>query len=186
MSDVVNSSTADLVRRGQMGDKSAFEQLVERFQEEAYGLAYYHLGHREDALDVAQQAFLAAYLNLDSLTDPARFGGWLARIVANECYALASPAASHTLSGCTPALGDLQDRPGDVPGAGSRAGQSTPGPQPRPDGLAAITTPCPHAVLRGRAALPQDRRGCGTTHHHGEGAYTGGTQAPAAHPRAYI
>ena len=42
------SSTADLVHRGQTGDKGAFGQLVERFQEEAYGLAYYHLGHREE------------------------------------------------------------------------------------------------------------------------------------------
>ena len=108
MSDVVTSSTADLVRRGQTGDKGAFGQLVERFQEEAYGLAYYHLGHREDALDVAQQAFLAAYLHLDSLTDPARFGGWLARIVANEClrwHRRRRPA----LSLDAPALGNLQD-----------------------------------------------------------------------------
>ena len=91
-----------------MGDKSAFGQLVERFQEEAYGLAYYHLGHREDALDVAQQAFLAAYLHLDSLTDPARFGGWLARIVANECLRW-HRRRRPTLSLDTPALGDLQD-----------------------------------------------------------------------------
>ena len=109
MTDVLNAPTADLVRRGQTGDKGAFGQLVERFQEEAYGLAYYHLGHREDALDVAQQAFLAAYLHLDSLADPARFGGWLARIVANECLRWRRrrrPALSLDAS----ALGDLQDR----------------------------------------------------------------------------
>ena len=109
MSDVVTSSTADLVRRGQTGDKGAFGQLVERFQEEAYGLAYYHLGHREDALDVAQQAFLAAYLHLDSLADPARFGGWLARIVANECLRWRRRRRP-ALSLDTTALGDLQDR----------------------------------------------------------------------------
>ena len=108
MSDVVTSSTADLVRRGQTGDKGAFGQLVERFQEEAYGLAYYHLGHREDALDVAQQAFLAAYLHLDSLTDPARFGGWLARIVANECLRWRHRRRP-ALSLDAPALGDLRD-----------------------------------------------------------------------------
>ena len=108
MSDGVTSSTADLARRGQTGDKGAFGQLVERFQAEAYGLAYYHLGHREDALDVAQQAFLAAYLHLDSLADPARFGGWLARIVANEClrwHRRRRPALSLDV----PALADLQD-----------------------------------------------------------------------------
>ena len=108
MSDKVTSSTADLVRRGQTGDKGAFGQLVERFQEEAYGLAYYHLGHREDALDVAQQAFLAAYLHLDSLADPARFGGWLARIVANECLRWRRQRRP-ALSLDTPALGNLQD-----------------------------------------------------------------------------
>ena len=108
MRDVVTASTADLVRRGQTGDQGAFGQLVERFQEEAYGLAYYHLGHREDALDAAQQAFLAAYLHLDSLTDPARFGGWLARIVANECLRW-HRRRRPTLSLDVPALADLQD-----------------------------------------------------------------------------
>ena len=110
MSDVVTSSTADLVRRGQTGDKGAFGQLVERFQAEAYGLAYYHLGHREDALDVAQQAFLAAYLHLDSLTDPARFGGWLARIVANECLRWRRRRRP-ALSLDTPALIEAQQLP---------------------------------------------------------------------------
>ena len=185
MSDAVTASTADLVRRGQMGDKGAFGQLVERFQAEAYGLAYYHLGHREDALDVAQQAFLAAYLHLDSLADPARFGGWLARIVANEClrwHRRRRPA----LSLDAPALGDLPDGRAVSPERAAEHGELHRDLNRALHGPAATTAPCPHALLRGRAALPQDRRGCGTTHHHGEGAYTGRTQASAAHPRAYV
>ena len=98
MSDVVTSPTADLVRRGQMGDKGAFGQLVERFQEEAYGLAYYHLGHREDALDVAQQAFLTAYLHLDSLTvRPASAAGSPALWPTSACVGAAG-SARHCLS----------------------------------------------------------------------------------------
>ena len=184
MRDVVTASTADLVRRGQTGDKGAFGQLVERFQEEAYGLAYYHLGHREDALDVAQQAFLAAYLHLDSLTDPARFGGWLARIVANECCVGIAGGVRHSLS--MPRLWAIcrmgrRCPRSTLPSTASCTGTSTAPCWPCP-----TTAPGPHAVLRGRPALPPDCRDRGTTHHHGQGAHPGRTQASAAHPRAYV
>ncbi len=51
----------------------------------AFGFAYARVGDVHLAEDLAQQAFLAAWRSLPTLKEPARFGGWLRRIVQFEC-----------------------------------------------------------------------------------------------------
>ena len=70
-----------LVRAAQHGDKDAFGQIVMRFQDMAYASAYAMVGDLGLAQDVAQEAFLDAYLTLPKLRDPAAFPGWFRRIV---------------------------------------------------------------------------------------------------------
>ena len=74
-----------LVERAQDGDTVAFGRLVQDFQDFAAGTAYGWLGDAEATRDVAQEAFLDAYLHLDQLRDPASFPGWLRRIVIKHC-----------------------------------------------------------------------------------------------------
>ena len=47
-------SNSELVRKSQLGEKDAFEQLVIRHQELVFSLAYKLTGNREMANDVAQ------------------------------------------------------------------------------------------------------------------------------------
>src|SRR5215510_16398171 len=70
-----------LVRAAQDGDKEAFGQVVRRFQDMAYASAYATVGDAGLAQDIAQEAFLDAYLNLSKLHDPAAFPGWFRRII---------------------------------------------------------------------------------------------------------
>lgn len=42
-------------------------------------------GNRPDAEDILQEAFILAFKNLRQLKDVHSFGGWLKRIVINEC-----------------------------------------------------------------------------------------------------
>jgi RNA polymerase sigma-70 factor (ECF subfamily) len=72
-----------LVRRAQQGEREAFATLVRRHQDRAFNLAYQMVRHREDALDVAQEAFARAYTSLPSFKGDATFGTWLHRIVVN-------------------------------------------------------------------------------------------------------
>jgi RNA polymerase sigma factor (sigma-70 family) len=76
---------ADLVCRARQGDPEAFTELVERYRDAIYGLAFHYLHDFEDARDVAQEVFLQAYLHLDQLRDPARFGPWLRQVTVNQC-----------------------------------------------------------------------------------------------------
>lgn len=42
-------------------------------------------GNQSDAEDLLQEAFMIAFRNLKQLKEPNQFGGWLKRIVVNEC-----------------------------------------------------------------------------------------------------
>src|SRR6476646_2032188 len=76
----MDSLTA-LVIAAQAGDLDAFGQVVERFQRMAYAIAYTMLGDAHLAEDVAQEAFIEAYICLPKLREPAAFPGWFRRIV---------------------------------------------------------------------------------------------------------
>ena len=56
------------------GDKDAFGRLVEAYQRAAGSTSYRLLGNRDDASEIAQEAFLRAYRSLNKLKDPTRFG----------------------------------------------------------------------------------------------------------------
>jgi RNA polymerase sigma-70 factor (ECF subfamily) len=72
-----------LVERCQAGDLSAFEPLVEKYRQRVWRLAYNILRDREEAWDVAQDAFIRAYQALPSFRGQSAFYTWLFRIVMN-------------------------------------------------------------------------------------------------------
>jgi RNA polymerase sigma factor (sigma-70 family) len=76
----MDSLTA-LVAAAQAGDLDAFGQVVERFQRMAHAVAYSMLGDAHLAEDVAQEAFIEAFICLPKLCDPAAFPGWFRRII---------------------------------------------------------------------------------------------------------
>lgn len=75
---------AALVARARKGEAGAFELLVRRYLRAAYAVALAVVGRPADAEDVAQDAWLTAFERLESCREPARFGGWLLRIVRNH------------------------------------------------------------------------------------------------------
>src|SRR5215510_1711171 len=74
-----------LITRARNGDGDAFGSIVRRFQDMAVGYGYSHLKDFQSAEDAAQEAFLEAYLKLDTLREPAAFPGWFRRIVFKQC-----------------------------------------------------------------------------------------------------
>ena len=67
------------------GDAAAYAVLVGRYRVQFARYATRMLGNREDAEEALQDAFLRAYRSLAKCEDPARFGSWLFRILANRC-----------------------------------------------------------------------------------------------------
>lgn len=73
----------ELVRAAAEGDQDAFAQLVALHEKRVYALAVRMTGRQEDAADVAQEAFLAAWRGLPSFRGEAGFATWLYRLTAN-------------------------------------------------------------------------------------------------------
>ena len=73
----------ELVRAAAGGDESAFGELVRIYENKAYHLALRMVGNAEDAYDVAQDAFLAAWRGLPSFRGESGFSTWLYRLVSN-------------------------------------------------------------------------------------------------------
>ena len=80
MTESEHTSDAEQVARTLAGDHGAYKELVTRYQGHVYGLAYSLSDNWTDAQDIAQEAFIRAYTNLDQLRDPGRFAAWLRRV----------------------------------------------------------------------------------------------------------
>jgi RNA polymerase sigma factor (sigma-70 family) len=74
----------DLFARAQRGDKAAYEEIVQRYQQVAFRTAYVITRSAMDAEDAAQEGFVKAYRALATFRLGAEPRPWLLRIVANE------------------------------------------------------------------------------------------------------
>jgi RNA polymerase sigma-70 factor (ECF subfamily) len=73
-----------LVMAAQSGDRWAFAQLVDRFQDAIFRMVFYRIRSQMDAEDVTQDVFLNAYQHLSRLQDAQRFKSWLFSIAVNR------------------------------------------------------------------------------------------------------
>lgn len=67
----------------QKGNTDAFEVLVERHQRKMLNIAYRMMGNYDEACDITQEAFLAAYKSIKKFKAEAKFSTWLYRIIVN-------------------------------------------------------------------------------------------------------
>ena len=73
----------ELVKQCQAGDLSAFQALVSRYHQKVYLVSLGLLRNREDALEVAQEAFFRAYRKISSFQGGSSFYTWIYRIAVN-------------------------------------------------------------------------------------------------------
>jgi DNA-directed RNA polymerase specialized sigma24 family protein len=75
-----------LIERARRGDHAAYGALVERYKAAILKLAFRILRHPGDAEDAAQDAFVRAYVALDTYNPQYRFYTWIAAITQNVCF----------------------------------------------------------------------------------------------------
>ena len=73
----------ELIVASKAGDQDAFAQLVQRHQRRVFNLVFRMLQQYEEANEVTQETFLAAWQGLPSFRGDARFSTWLYRIAYN-------------------------------------------------------------------------------------------------------
>jgi len=80
------------------GNVNAFSCLVEVHKDKAFNLAFRICGNREEAEEVAQDAFLKAYRSLSDFRMQSSFATWLYRIVYNTAVSLVRTRKGKVLS----------------------------------------------------------------------------------------
>lgn len=73
-----------LISRALNGSERAWFKLVRRYESRVYNLAYRMTGNRQDAMDLMQEAFLAAFRNLPNYRHEGPFPAWLMRITSHR------------------------------------------------------------------------------------------------------
>src|SRR5438552_13442032 len=102
-----------IVERARAGDRSAYGELVERFQPTVYALALSRLRNPTEAQELVQEVFIHAMTKLGQLRDPHCFAGWLRQIT--ERMAINRLTRRGPLRGAEPALLDNLQAAGTRP-----------------------------------------------------------------------
>lgn len=71
------------IKRVLNGDRDAYAYLVDKYKAMVFSLALRITSNREEAEEIAQDAFVRAYQSLGSFRGKAKFSSWLYRIVYN-------------------------------------------------------------------------------------------------------
>jgi RNA polymerase sigma-70 factor (ECF subfamily) len=82
----VGSAAADevLIAATKLGDHPSFVELWTRHSNSAFRVAYRITGNRDDAEDAIQDAWMKAYMHLNTFDGRSKFSTWLTRIAINS------------------------------------------------------------------------------------------------------
>ena len=78
-------SDETLIKQVLKGKESAWITLVKRYEKPLYNYALRMVSHREDALDLMQDVFVAVFKNLATFRGDSPFKGWLFKIAHYRC-----------------------------------------------------------------------------------------------------
>ncbi|WP_315079872.1 sigma-70 family RNA polymerase sigma factor [uncultured Clostridium sp.] len=71
----------DTIRRCKLGDKAAFQELLQTVEKKALATAYFLSGKRGIAEDILQETYMKCFMEIDKLKDPEAFKVWFFRIL---------------------------------------------------------------------------------------------------------
>jgi RNA polymerase sigma factor CnrH len=83
-SDVL-ATDAELARTALAGDQSAYTALMRRHREAVFRLVRHQAGDESEAIDITQEAFIAAFASLHRFDGERSFRTWILRIALNKC-----------------------------------------------------------------------------------------------------
>ena len=77
---VATADERQVLRQAKAGDSAAFERIVRQYQSMVFSLACYFLRDPGRAEEIAQEAFLRLYQNLDRIESPEHLAQWLRKV----------------------------------------------------------------------------------------------------------
>ncbi len=77
-------ANAAFLRRLRKGDEAAYHELVDRFSQPLFRIAYSMVGNSADAEDVVQETFTAAFAGLERFRGESSLKTWLVQILVRQ------------------------------------------------------------------------------------------------------
>lgn len=75
----------ELIKKAKKGDKQAFEQIIDYYQNTLYKIARTRLNSIEDIEDAIQETIISAYKSIHKLYNISKIKSWLITILINQC-----------------------------------------------------------------------------------------------------
>jgi RNA polymerase sigma-70 factor (ECF subfamily) len=82
----VSEEDARILRGLRAGIDSAYEELIDKYEQPVYNIAYRLLGNQTDACDVAQEVFLKIFRGVGAFREQSSLRTWVYRIAVNEAH----------------------------------------------------------------------------------------------------
>ncbi len=108
----------ELVARARAKDFGAFEQLLDRYEDKIFRLAYRFVRNETEAKEILQDTFLSIWRKLDSFKGDAQFSTWLYRVAANAALMRLRAQKRHPEVSTEDLPIDFLDNYGHLPPAG--------------------------------------------------------------------
>ncbi len=103
------SGEAEAIARARAGDETGWDWLIGTWQGPLIGFLMRHTGNEDDALEVAQEAFIRAINNIQRFREGSRFSTWLFGIALNLVRDLKKSARSRLVES-QPEMDEILDR----------------------------------------------------------------------------
>jgi RNA polymerase sigma-70 factor (ECF subfamily) len=89
------ASDEELVARARNKDFAAFEELLDRYEDKVFRLAYRFVRNETEAKEILQDTFLSIWRKLDTFKGDSLFSSWLYRVAANTALMRLRSARRH-------------------------------------------------------------------------------------------
>ncbi len=111
-------SDEDLVARARTQDFAAFEELVDRYEDKIFRLAFRFVRNETEAKEIVQDTFLLVWRKLDTFKGDSQFGSWLYRVATNTALMRLRAQRRHPEISTEELPVDYLDNYGQLPAAG--------------------------------------------------------------------
>ncbi len=81
----VREEDIQLVARARGGDERAYRALLEKYERAVFSICLRMVRNRDEATDMAQEAFIKVFASLDRYNSAYAFSSWLFKITSNLC-----------------------------------------------------------------------------------------------------
>ncbi|MHA4836501.1 RNA polymerase sigma factor [Sphingopyxis sp. MSC1_008] len=83
--DLSHCSDRELAALARTSRDDVFRELLARYKAPVFRLIRYHVGDADEAMDLSQEAFVAAFAAIDRYDGDRPFRIWISRIALNKC-----------------------------------------------------------------------------------------------------